>query len=132
MKMLAVSDLLIKAIQCVSDSDFRNAIRFTLESERILRSKAERDGLLCSFDRYLELLHATLTSMQFQVSKEELRKELIFDIQRLVRLSNQSNAEVSRWMVWCMDDYLSLTGKSCKEFIEFKRRYFRLVKQKST
>lgn len=131
MKMLDVPDLLIKALECCSEGDFQNAMRLILEAQLIICSTAERFSLSISVDRYLEVVLQTLTSMRFKVSKDELRKESIFDIQNLTRLSNPARVQVLKWMFWSINDYLFLTGKSCKEFTAFKRRYVESIKQKS-
>jgi hypothetical protein len=131
MTMRDVPDLLVKAVKCYSEGDFQKAIRFISESELIIRLVAEQLRLPISLDYSANLHFEILLSMQFEVSKETLRKELIFDIERLARLSNPPKVEVSKWMVWCMNDYVSITGKSCKQFTEFKRSYLKSISQKS-
>lgn len=131
MKMPDVPDLLMTAIKCYSEGDFQHAILFTSASVLIMRTAAERIHVQTSIDRYVKRHFETLTVMGFQVTKDELGGELIFDLKCLTRLSNPPKVEVSKWMVWCMNDYVSLTRKNCKQFTEFKRSYLKLISQKA-
>ena len=112
MKMPDMPDLLITAIKCYSEGDFQHAILYSSECGLIMRTAAERLHVQTSVDRCVKMYFETLTVMGFQVSKDELERELIFNLKRLTRLSNPPKVEVSKWMVWCINDYVSLTRKS--------------------